>query len=68
MSFKNLMIAGSLAKAYNDQVAEKKAKVAEINAVKREYLFKTGLKNIQDRRESLKASRARVSQAKRFGF
>jgi len=68
MSFKNLMIAGSLAKAHNEQVAEKAAIVAEINAVKREWLFKTGLKNIQDRRESLKASRARVSQAKRFGF
>ena len=68
MSFKNLMIAGSLAKAYNDQVAEKKAKVAEINAVKREYLFKTGMQNIQSRRESLKASTARISQAKRFGF
>ena len=68
MSFKNLMIAGGLAKAYNEEVAEQKAKVAEINAVKREWLFKTGLQNIQNRRETLKASRARISQAKRFGF
>ena len=68
MSFKNLMIAGGIAKAYNEEVAEKKAKVAEINAVKREYLFKTGMSNIQARRDALKASRQRISEAKRFGF
>ena len=68
MSFKNLMIAGGIAKAYNEEVAEKKAKVAEINAVKREYLFKTGMSNIQARRDALKASRQRIAQAKKFGF
>jgi hypothetical protein len=68
MSFKSLMLAGGVAKAYNDQVAEKKAEVAQINAVKREYLFKAGMQKIQTRRESLKASRARISQAKTFGF
>lgn len=69
MSFKNLMIAGGIAKAYNEEVAEKKAKVAEINAVKREYLFKTGMSNIQARRDALKASRKRISDAtKKFGF
>ncbi|QSL99524.1 hypothetical protein CRP13_gp36 [Roseobacter phage CRP-13] len=68
MSFKNLMIAGGIAKAYNEEVAEKKAQVAEINAVKREYLFKTGMSNIQARRDALKASRQRISEAKKFGF
>ena len=68
MSFKNLMIAGGIAKAYNEEVAEKKARVAEINAVKREYLFKTGMSNIQARRDALKASRQRISEAKRRGF
>jgi len=68
MSFKSLMLAGGVAKAYNDQVAEKKAEVAQINAVKREYLFKAGMQKIQTRRESLKASRERIAKAKTFGF
>lgn len=68
MAFMPLVMAGGLAKAYNDEVAEKKAQVAEINAVKREWLFKTGMQNIQTRRESLKASRARIAEAKNFGF
>ena len=68
MAFMPLVMAGGFAKAYNDEVAEAKAKVAEINAVKREWLFKTGMQNIQTRRESLKASRARIAEAKTFGF
>ena len=60
-----LIVAGGLAKAYNDDVAEKKAKLAEIEAVKTEWLFKTGMTNIQNRRESLKAARARISEAKK---
>ena len=63
-----LIAMGGVAKAYNDDVAEKKAKLAEIEAVKTEWLFKTGMTNIQNRRESLKAARARISEAKRFGF
>jgi hypothetical protein len=63
-----IMIAGGLAKAYNDEVDEKKAQVAEINAVKREWLLKTGLSNIETRRTQLKEARARISNAKKLGF
>jgi len=68
MSFKRLVLAGSVAKAYNEQVAEKKALASQINAGKREYLFKAGMQKIQTRRESLKASRERIAKAKTFGF
>lgn len=68
MAFMPLVIAGGMAEAYNEDVAEKKAQVAAINAVKREWLFKTGMENIQKRRESLTASKARIAEAKRFGF
>lgn len=68
MAFMPLIMLGGAAKAYNDDVAEKKAKVAQINAVKREWLFKTGMTNIQNIRESVKASNARISEAKRFNF
>ena len=68
MAFMPMVIAGGLAKAYNEDVAEKKAQVAQINAVKREYLFKTGLQKIETRRAALKESRGRISQATRYGF
>jgi hypothetical protein len=63
-----IMIAGGLAKAYNDEVDEKKAQVAEINAVKREWLLKTGLSNIEKRRTQLKEARARIANAKKLGY
>lgn len=68
MSIMPLIMAGGMAEAYNDDVAEKKAQVAQINAVKREWLFKTGMENIQKRRTALAESKARIGEAKRFGF
>lgn len=63
-----LVIAGGMAKGYLEDVAEKKAKLAQIEAFKTEWLFKTGMTNIQNRREQRKAGEARVAEAKRFGF
>jgi hypothetical protein len=68
MALMPLVIAGGMAKGYLEDVAEKKAKLAQIEAVKTEWLFKTGMSNIQNRREQRKAAQARVSEAKRFGF
>lgn len=68
MAFMPLVIAGGMAEAYNEEVAAKKEQVRQLNNVKREYLFKTGMANIQARRDALKASRQRISEAKRFGF
>lgn len=68
MAFMPLVIAGGMAEAYNNEVAEQKEQVRQINAVKREWLFKTGMQNIQDRREKRKAALARVSEAKKVGF
>lgn len=68
MAFMPMVIAGGMAKAYNDEVDAKKAEVAQINVVKREWLFKTGMENIQKRRTSLAESKARIGEAKRFGF
>ena len=68
MAFMPLVIAGGMAQAYNEEVAAKKEQVRQLNNVKREYLFKTGMANIQARRDALKASRQRISEAKRFGF
>ena len=68
MAFMPLVIAGGMAQAYNEEVAAKKEQVRQLNNVKREYLFKTGMSNIQARRDALKASRQRIAEAKRFGF
>lgn len=68
MALTPLIIAGGFAKAYNDDVAEKKAQVAQINAVKREWLFKTGMQKMETRRASVKQARARISEAVGFGF
>ena len=68
MAFMPLVIAGGMAQAYNEEVAAKKEQVRQLNNVKREYLFKTGMSNIQARRDALKASRKRIAEAKRFGF
>tara|TARA_R110002153_G_scaffold13861_1_gene51124 strand:- start:5638 stop:6597 length:960 start_codon:yes stop_codon:yes gene_type:complete len=61
-------MAGGMAEAYNDDVAEKKAQVAQINAIKREWLFKTGMQKMETRRAAVKESRARISEAVGFGF
>lgn len=63
-----LVIAGGMAEGYLEDVAEKKAKLAQIEAFKTEWLFKTGMTNLQNRREQRKAGEARVAEAKRFGF
>ena len=68
MAFMPLVIAGGMAQAYNEEVAAKKEQVRQLNNVKREYLFKTGMSNIQARRDALKASRQRIAEAKKFGF
>lgn len=66
--FMPLVMLGGAAEAYNEEVAQKKEQVAAIQAAKREWLFKTGMENIQARREARKAAVARVSEAKGFGF
>lgn len=68
MAFMPMVIAGGMAKAYNDEVAAKKAEVAQINAVKREYLLKTGMAKLESRRTSVKESRGRIAEATSFGF
>ena len=68
MALSGLIVAGAMAKAYNEEKAEKEAQVKEIQAAKRQWLFTTGMENIKNRRERRKAGSARVSQAQRFGF
>jgi len=63
-----LIAIGGVAKAYNDDVAEKKAKLAEIQATTAKYMVETGLQKIADRREALAESKARVSLARNYGF
>jgi hypothetical protein len=50
--------------------AAKKEQVNLLNSrqLRREWLFKTGMENIKNRRERLKASSARVSQAQEVWF
>lgn len=63
-----LIVAGGLAKAYNDDVAEKKAKLAEIQAMTSKYLVEEGLSRIESRKKALQESRARISKATTLGF
>jgi len=56
------------AKAYNDDVAEKKKYLAELNNAKREWLFKTGLEKLESVRTESKAKAQRVGMAERYGF
>jgi len=68
MALSPLIMAGGFAKAYNDDVEEKKAQVAEINAFKRKWLFETGMQNIQNRRAQRAEAAGRVTAAKQRGF
>ena len=68
MAFMPLVIAGGMAQAYNEEVAAKKEQVRQLNNVKREYLFKTGMSKLEARRAAVKESRARISQATTLGF
>lgn len=68
MSFGGLMLAAGMAEAYNEDVAKKKELAANILASQTKYLMETGLANIQKRRDTLKESRGRISEARRFGF
>ena len=63
-----LVIAGGAAEAYNDDVAEKKAQLAEIQAYKRKWLFEEGMKNIQNRRAARTNASNRITLAKQRGF
>jgi len=68
MALMPLVIAGGMAKGYLEDVAEKKAKLAKIEAIKTEWLLNTGLAKIEKRREQRKAAQARISTATRLGF
>ena len=68
MSFGGLMLVAGMAEAYNEDVARKKELAADILAAQTKYLMETGLANIQKRRDSLKESRGRIEEAKRFKF
>ena len=68
MALMPLVIAGGMAKGYLEDVAEKKAKLAQIEAIKTEWLLNTGLAKIEKRREQRKAAQARISTATRLGF
>ena len=63
-----LQIAAGFAEGYNQDVAQKKELAASILASQTKYLMETGLANIQKRRDSLKESRGRIEEAKRFKF
>tara|TARA_R110001592_G_scaffold102370_2_gene289133 strand:+ start:2255 stop:3235 length:981 start_codon:yes stop_codon:yes gene_type:complete len=60
--------AAGFAEAYNRDVAEKKAEIAQITAVKREWLLTTGMQKLETRRAAVKESKARISTAASFGF
>jgi len=68
MSFGGLMLAAGAAEQYNEDVAKKKELAASILVSQTKYMMETGLSNIQKRRDTLKESRGRISEAKRFGF
>jgi hypothetical protein len=63
-----LIAIGGAAKAYNDDVAEKKAQLAEIQATTAKYMVEAGLQKIADRKEALAESKARVNLARNYGF
>ena len=60
--------AAGFAEAYNRDVAEKKAEIAQITAVKREWLLTTGMQKLETRRAAVKESKARISTAASFGL
>lgn len=68
MSFLGTIAVGAMAQAYNEDKAAKEAQVAEIQAMKRKWLFTTGMEKISNRRERRKEAQARVSNAVRLGF
>lgn len=68
MSFLGTIAAGAIAEAYNEDRAAKEAQVAEIQAMKRKWLFTTGMEKISNRRERRKEAQARVASAVRLGF
>jgi len=66
--FMPLIMAGAVAEAYNEDVAAKKAEVAQIKAVTRKYLLEEGISRLDTRKKALAESRKRISAATGLGF